>query len=53
MSESSTHNMFDRATTMIAIVVELLIGIAAGPERRATYAIARTARRARQRSGKW
>jgi hypothetical protein len=53
MGKSSTHNMIDRASAVIAILVELLIGIAAGPERRATYAIARTARRSRQRSGKW
>ena len=53
MSQSLTRNMIDRAWAAVAIVIELLIGIAAGPERGANYAIARAARPACQRSAKW
>jgi hypothetical protein len=48
-----SHNTIGRLLAVIAFLARSLIGLAAGPELRVSYAIARTARRARKRSGKW
>jgi hypothetical protein len=47
------HNTIGRISAVIALMAGSLIGLAAGPELRVSYAIARTARRARKRGGKW
>jgi hypothetical protein len=53
MREPSPRSMIDRISAVIAFLAGYLIRLAAGPELRVTYAIARAARQARKRSGKW
>jgi len=53
MVEPSPRNRMNGIFAVIALAVECLIDLAAGPKLRVAYAISRAARRARVRSRKW
>jgi hypothetical protein len=53
MTEPLSRNTIDRLSALVAFLFGRLIGLAAGPELRVSYAIAQAAKRARKRSGKW
>ena len=53
MMEAALRNMIDSISAIATLLVGRLMALAIGPELRVTYAIARAAKLARKRSGKW